>query len=145
MARVVLEDGLVLARPAFQNCFSVFDQTFDAMCWSDNLVCTGNSNVAAARNMRSWQLVLQDVMNMDLKPSSFTLVLVRTRLSGDFSIVVDGCKWSVVDGVRCLGAWVSGTGEDRTERTFLANAWTRMFWANAKALTNRLAPIHSRL
>ena len=145
MARIIIEDSLTLARPSFSNSFNLFGQVFDAMSWSDNLVCTGMCISSASSNMKAWQSVLCDVMNMDLKPDSFVLVPARTRQAGGSCVVLDGCSWEVVDGCRCLGAWVSGTGKDRSERTFLANCWSRMFWANCRVLTNRVASVSSRL
>ena len=82
---------------------------------------------------------------MSLKTDSSILIPARTRKGGDSSCVFGGVRWAVVDGVRCLGAWVSCTGEDKTERSYLMNAWSRMFWATARILTNRLASIKSRM
>ena len=110
-----------------------------------HLVCTGSSIYSAASSMRSWQSVLREFMNMDLKPESFVIVPARTRKSGNQEMILDGCRWEVVDGLRCLGSWISGTGEDGTECRFLANCWSRMFWANARVLTNRIASVQSRI
>ena len=38
-----------------------------------------------------------------------------------------------------------GTGEDTTECRFLSNCWSRMFWAHARVLTNRIASVQSRM
>ena len=82
---------------------------------------------------------------MDLKPDSFVIVPACTRKSGDKKVILDGCRWEVVDGVRCLGSWISGMGEDGTEFRFLANCWSRMFWAHARVLTNRIVSVQSRM
>ena len=145
MARIIVEDSLLIARPLFSNRFACLGHVFESVCWSDNLICTGSSICSAASNMRAWQSVLQEFMNMDLKPDSFVIVPARTRKSGNKEVILNGCRWEVVDGVRCLGSWISGTGEDGTECRFLANCWSRMFWAHARVLTNRLASIQSRI
>ena len=70
----------------------------------------------------------------------------QIRLLGRLlSRVLRGFQWTVVDGVWCLGDGVSGTGDDKLERSFLMSAWSRVLSANASVLMERLAPIKTRM
>ena len=69
-----------------------------------------------------------------------------TRKSNrDETRLYNGDEWNIVDGCKCLGRMVTGTGEDLTERTAIVACWRRLFWGNCKVLCNRLAPLPSRM
>ena len=146
LARVIVEDSLSMSRPSFRNAFSVHsDFSLDAMAWSDNLAAIGNTLEDACHNFSVWRQNLLDYFHLAIKPDSLIALPARTRLAGSRTVVLNGLCWEVSDCVRVLGSWVSGTGEDRTERLHVMNMLTRAFWSHAKVLTNSVAPVRSRM
>ena len=146
VARILVEDSLCLARANFVSPFCINDEyVLDAMAWSDNLVTISSTLENAIANMQAWRDVLHAVFNVNLKADSLVAVPARTQRQGSRVVSVSGERWTVGDRVKCLGSWVTGTGEDGSDRDLLMSAWTRVFWANVKFLTNRRASVASRM
>ena len=140
-ARVCLEDSLVLARNEFVGIFQVSEDTsLDAMCWSDNVGVVASSIYAAVHNFQAWEYYLHLAFRMKVKPSSRVIVPAESTKKGERVYECDGLRWPVRDREYLLGSWLTGTGEDSSERLSLCNSWSRAFWMNAKFLMNRRAP-----
>ena len=56
-----------------------------------------------------------------------------------------GGSWRVVDRELVLGTWLTGIGEDKSDRLSIMSSWNRVFWKNAKYLTNTKASPSARL
>ena len=146
-ARVIVEDSLAMARSSFVDVFEVRGsgrETIDAMAWSDNLAVIASSNTAASSNLAAWRHFLRLEFKCDLKPDSLELIPSRCKAMGETREVESGLSWVVRDKTKCLGSWLSGTGEDRSERQALMNAWNAAFWSNVRIFTNSRASIKSR-
>ena len=146
VARIPIEDSLSLARLEFTNVFHMNDAyMLDAMSWSDNLSCIASSISDAIHNFRVWEHILLTIFNMHIKPSSRVVVPSRSKAQGDSVVSVNGEVWRVVDRELVLGSWLTGTGEDVSERLSLQKSWNSVFWKHSKVLLNQKATPISRL
>ena len=146
IARVPVEDSLSLARHEFDSAFILtYGLAVDAQSWSDNLACVAETPLSAARNLDRWAFYLRTLFHMRLKPSSMAIVPARTKLLGESTLSTEGGSWRVVDRELVLGTWLTGTGEDKSDRLSIMSSWNRIFWKNAKYLTNIKASPSARL
>ena len=140
MARIAIEDSLILSLPEFEGVFDIDpSHQFPAIAWSDNICTVGSSLEAAIRNFQIWSKHLLHVANMLIKPDSKVAVVSTCRHFAERHVVIGGESWVVRDEEKTLGCVVSGSGDDSSARTLICNAWNRCFWANAKALCNSSA------
>lgn len=73
------------------------------------------------------------------------IIPARSRAQGERVEQVGGLPWFVRDRARCLGSWLTGTGEDRSDRQALTCDWTLAFWGDARIFLNQRASVQSRL
>ena len=144
-ARIIVEDSLCIARSSFRDVFEICvegdegTRYVDALSWSDNLAVCANSLEAAQENLGQWNNVLRSEYGCELKLDSLQAVPARCKALGSQNVHQGGAVWEVLDEVKCLGDWVFGVGNDRTDLSALMNAWTRAFWANGRLWINSRA------
>ena len=147
----MVEDSLALARSGFRDVFEIevgavgSQRTLDALAWSDNLATVSSCLSSACNNMLCWRHFLRTQFHCDVKPDSLEVIPASTRSQGERMEQVGGVTWVVRDKAKCLGSWLTATGEDRSDRQALMCAWNRAFWANARIFLNRRASVWSRV
>ena len=146
VARIVLEDSLVLARSNFTSGFQLSEQVrFDAMCWSDNLFTMADSVDSALHNFHCWESFLSSIFHMSVKDDSRVVIPCRTKKEGDGQLTSFGRTWQVKDAEKVLGCFLTSTGEDTSEREALCVSWNRVFWKHFRSLCNSAAPVSARM
>ena len=146
LARICIEDALILAQSAFKGVFKVSESlSLDAMAWSDNPITFADCSVNAVHNFKCWAFFLKHEFNMHIKPDSKLVIPARTKQRGVGSVEVGGEVWEERDNTLLLGSWLTATGDDLLERNALYVSFNRAFWKHARSLCNSRAPLASRL
>ena len=144
--RVVIEDSVWSALPQMHANFQITSElSFPFMSWSDNLATIATKLEDAVTDMQTWHFYLVHMMGMTLKPDSFECISSSTKKLTTQAHVFENELWTSSHALKCLGTWITSTGECHTQAKALMASWNSAFWANSKTLTNRKAPITSRI
>jgi len=95
--------------------------------------------------MQSWGFYLQKLCGLQLKPSSYEVIVAGTRMQESQVVQFKGVSWKKLPIMYSLGHSIACNGSQAEDRKRVHRSWEAAFWRNSKVLLCREINVVSRL